>query len=239
MRYSGNRNERTLESVIKVNSNSYLRVHLRFCRSASHSFPRRRSRCRKIFTIPRYDVRCVPACSVRCTQSQFVHPLKEECNINLAGNHDGLFASERNSGRNMQRYFFLSTTRAAAIWKRPIRRTGTGIGRHRAGYLGTERGTIMNINIRRPRSLWWYGVGRQHVVPLPRISRPCSIRLARAKRTHTLFPLRPLFPLRFHCSISFLRSTESFLRSNRYAIIYVHCSGLYSILISSFYSLGE
>lgn len=71
---------------------------------------------------------------------------------------------------NTGRYFFLSTTRAAAIWRRPICR-GAGIGRHRAGYLGTERGTITNINIRRPRSLWWYGV-RRRAVPLPRISRP-------------------------------------------------------------------
>ena len=67
-------------------------------------------------------------------------------------------------------YFFLSTSAlaradaplfGAAIRRRPICRTGTRIGRHSAGYLGTERGTITNINIQRPRSLWWYGVSRQ------------------------------------------------------------------------------
>jgi len=66
-------------------------------------------------------------------------------------------------------YFFLSTSAVprgcslfgAAIRRRPICRTGTRIGRHSVGYLGTERGTITNINIQRPRSLWWYGVSRQ------------------------------------------------------------------------------
>jgi hypothetical protein len=73
-----------------------------------------------------------------------------------------------------------------AIRRRPICRTGTRIGRHSAGYLGTERGTITNINIQRPRSLWWYGVSRQ--------LRPLAKNLASlqhppcrsAKRTHSV-----------------------------------------------------
>lgn len=107
----------------------------------------------------------------------------------------GVFASgwctrETNTGR----YFFLSTTRAAAIWRRPICR-GAGIGRHRAGYLGTERGTITNINIRRPRSLWWYGV-RRRAVPLPRISRPlqhppCPCQEGRIHLPSSSSPSRP------------------------------------------------
>lgn len=67
---------------------------------------------------------------------------------------------------------------------------GGGIGRHRAGYLGTERGTITNINIRRPRSLWWHG-GEPFRCQESRV--PCSIRLARAKRNVSTYPL-PLPP---------------------------------------------
>lgn len=81
-----------------------------------------------------------------------------------------------------------------AIRRRPICRTGTRIGRHSAGYLGTERGTITNINIQRPRSLWWYGVSRQLRPVAKNLTSlqhpPCRS----AKRTYFVSSSYSLFP---------------------------------------------
>lgn len=104
---------------------------------------------------------------------------------------------------NTRRYFFLSTTRAAAIWRRPICRTGTGIGRHRAGYLGTERGTITNINIRRPRSLWWYGVRRQPFrCQESRV--PAASALPVPREHVSTYPLLPSSPFRCRAPLRFV-----------------------------------
>lgn len=116
-------------------------------------------------------------------------------------------------------YFFLSTSArcrgllfGVAIRRRPICRTGTRIGRHSAGYLGTERGTITNINIQRPRSLWWYGVSRQLrpvAKNLTSLQHPpwqcqenvfCFFVLLALSLS---FPPRSLSPPRFSCGLAF------------------------------------
>lgn len=119
-----------------------------------------------------------------------------------------------------------------AIRRRPICRTNTRIGRHSVGYLGTERGTITNINIQRPRSLWWYGVSRQLRPVAKNLTSlqhpPCRS----AKRTHSVSS---------SCSLSFVSLSLSLFPS-----FFLSISLSFSILLlcvslafSLFLSLGE
>lgn len=103
---------------------------------------------------------------------------------------------------DLRPYFFLSTSANArpmlfrvAIRRHPICRTNARIGRHSVGYLGTERGTITNINIQRPRSLWWYGVSRQLRPVAKNLTSLQHPPCLSAKRTHSVSS---------SCSLSFV-----------------------------------
>ena len=111
-----------------------------------------------------------------------------------------------------------------AIRRRPICRTSTRIGRHSAGYLGTERGTITNINIQRPRSLWWYGVSRQLRPVAKNLTSlqhpPCRS----AKRTYSVSSscsLRFSLSLSLSLSLSFFLSPFAVLRFARHLALFL------------------
>lgn len=71
---------------------------------------------------------------------------------------------------NTRRYFFLSTTRAAAIWRRPICRGGGGGDRPTSGRLFGDRERHYH-EYKHPTTAILM-VARRRAVPLPRISRP-------------------------------------------------------------------
>jgi len=117
-----------------------------------------------------------------------------------------------------------------AIRRRPICRTNTRIGRHSVGYLGTERGTITNINIQRPRSLWWYGVSRQLRPVAKNLTSLQHPPCLSAKRTHSVSS---------SCSLSFI---SLFLALSFFLAISPSCSILLlrvSLTSSHLLSLGE